>query len=76
MRINKYLDELDKEESVKTVDGVTVCFQPRYEAKEWQRMNFKDNYVYRRKRNARIDFPRLEIVRCFKEDFENPVYLD
>ncbi len=76
MRINKYLDESENEESVKTINGVAVCYQPQYEAKEWQRMSFKDNYVYRRRKNAQIDFPSLKIVRYFKDDFENAIYLD
>ncbi len=76
MRIAKYIEEWETEEAVKTINGVMVCYQPQYEAKEWQRMNFKDNYVYRRKRNAQVDFPNLKIMRFNKEEIENPVYLD
>lgn len=76
MRIAKYIEEMEKEGIVKTINGVMVCYQPQYEAKEWQRMKFLDNYVYKRRRNAQIDFPMLKIVRYSKDDFNNPVYLD
>ena len=76
MRIAKYIEEWETEEAVKTLNGVAVCYQPQYEAKEWQRMDFKDNYVYKRRRNAQIDFPTLKVVRYCKDDFNSPVYLD
>jgi len=74
MRIAKYVEEWEAEEYVRT--AVVVCYQPQYEAREWERLNFKDNYVYRRRRNAQMDFPNTRIVKFNRNYFSNPVYLD
>ena len=71
MRINKYIEDDEEEISV-----IAVCYQPEFNPVEWERLNFHDNYFYRHRRNAQIDFPALRINRRDQKELYNPVYLD
>ena len=53
-----------------------LLFQPDYDAKAWQALGFCNNYFYRSKENAQLDFPKLRISTFYIADTSKLIFLD
>jgi hypothetical protein len=51
-------------------------YQPVFDAELWEQRNFDSFMVYRRKCNAKKDFPTLTILTLRNGDIEHPVFVD
>ncbi len=52
------------------------CYQPEFNEKEWEKLNFACFMVYKNKRNAELDFPILKIIEYQTKHVDYPIFID